>query len=295
MARSKSRVLWRVILVASLLSPFVFFSSALRPWTSTSQISVLGQEILYPFEYVWNASSGFVVRIWSHYLALTDVATENTRLQSEINILKTRLLDYGEKQQEIIRLRELLGFAQHFQGAHVVAEVVGTRSYPSFKTLRISKGKRNGVKVGMPAVTAEGVVGRVIRAGQNFADVHLLIDSNFNLDVLLQRTRIRGVLKGADTHSVLKLNRRAEVRIGDTLVTSGIIGGFAKGLPVGKVIRISYESDNISQTITVEPWTDFDRVEEVIILENRDQELQKIIETAGDAWLDKPFEEQKGG
>jgi len=273
----------------------VFFSSALRPWTSTSQISVLGQEILYPFEYVWNASSGFVVRIWSHYLALTDVATENTRLQSEINILKTRLLDYGEKQQEIIRLRELLGFAQHFQGAHVVAEVVGTRSYPSFKTLRISKGKRNGVKVGMPAVTAEGVVGRVIRAGQNFADVHLLIDSNFNLDVLLQRTRIRGVLKGADTHSVLKLNRRAEVRIGDTLVTSGIIGGFAKGLPVGKVIRISYESDNISQTITVEPWTDFDRVEEVIILENRDQELQKIIETAGDAWLDKPFEEQKGG
>ncbi|MFY7929683.1 MAG: rod shape-determining protein MreC, partial [Oligoflexus sp.] len=194
-----------------------------------------------------------------------------------------------------IRLRELLGFAQHFQGAHVVAEVVGTRSYPSFKTLRISKGKRNGVKVGMPAVTAEGVVGRVIRAGQNFADVHLLIDSNFNLDVLLQRTRIRGVLKGADTHSVLKLNRRAEVRIGDTLVTSGIIGGFAKGLPVGKVIRISYESDNISQTITVEPWTDFDRVEEVIILENRDQELQKIIETAGDAWLDKPFEEQKGG
>jgi len=295
MARSKSRVLWRVILVASLLSPFVFFSSALRPWTSTSQISVLGQEILYPFEYVWNASSGFVVRIWSHYLALTDVATENTRLQSEINILKTRLLDYGEKQQEIIRLRELLGFAQHFQGAHVVAEVVGTRSYPSFKTLRISKGKRNGVKVGMPAVTAEGVVGRVIRAGQNFADVHLLIDSNFNLDVLLQRTRIRGVLKGADTHSVLKLNRRAEVRIGDTLVTSGIIGGFAQGLPVGKVIRISYESDNISQTITVEPWTDFDRVEEVIILENRDQELQKIIETAGDAWLDKPFEEQKGG
>lgn len=295
MARSKSRVLWRVILVASLLSPFVFFSSALRPWTSSSQISVLGQEILYPFEYVWNASSGFVVRIWSHYLALTDVATENTRLQSEINILKTRLLDYGEKQQEIIRLRELLGFAQHFQGAHVVAEVVGTRSYPSFKTLRISKGKRNGVKVGMPAVTAEGVVGRVIRAGQNFADVHLLIDSNFNLDVLLQRTRIRGVLKGADTHSVLKLNRRAEVRIGDTLVTSGIIGGFAKGLPVGKVVRISYESDNISQTITVEPWTDFDRVEEVIILENRDQELQKIIETAGDAWLDKPFEEQKGG
>jgi rod shape-determining protein MreC len=60
-------------------------------------------------------------------------------------------------------------------------------------------------------------------------------------------------------------------------------------------VRISYESDNISQTITVEPWTDFDRIEEVIVLENHDQELQKIIETAGESWLDKPFDEQKGG
>ncbi len=295
MARHKTRMLWRVILVATLLSPFVFFSSALRPWTSSSQMTLLSQEILYPFEYIWNASAGLVVRVWSHYVALTQVATQNTALIEDMNLLKTKILDYEEKQLEISRLRQLLGFAQHFQGTHIVAEVIGTRSYPSFKTIRISEGKRDGVKIGMPAVTAEGVVGRVIRTGQKFADVHLLIDSNFNLDVLLQRTRVRGVLKGADSYCVLKLNRRAEVRIGDTLITSGIIGGFAKGLPVGRVVRISYESDNISQTITVEPWTNFDRIEEVIVLENQDQELQKIIETAGDAWLNKPFEDQKGG
>lgn len=295
MVRSKTRMLWRAMLVLSLLSPFVFFSSTLRPWTSSSQLTLIAQEILYPFEYLWNAGSGLVVGIWSHYVALTDVAKENTELHTNLNLLKTKLLDYEEKQQEIVRLRELLGFAQHFQGTHVVGEVIGTRSYPSFKTIRISKGKRDSVKVGMPVVTAEGVVGRVIRTGQKFADVHLLIDSNFNLDVLLQRTRVRGVLKGADSHCVLKLNRRAEVRIGDTLVTSGIIGGFSKGLPIGRVVRISYESDNISQTITVEPWTNFDRIEEVIVLQNHDQELQKIMDTAGDAWLNKPFEEQKGG
>ncbi len=288
-------MLWRVMLVVSLLSPFVFFSSTLRPWTSSSQLSLIAQEILYPFEYLWNAGSGLVVGVWSHYVALTEVSKENTDLHTKLNLLKTKLLDYEEKQQEIVRLRKLVGFAQHFQGTHIVGEVIGTRSYPSFKTIRISKGKSDGVKIGMPAVTAEGVVGRVIRTGQKFADVHLLIDSNFNLDVLLQRTRVRGVLKGADSHCVLKLNRRAEVRIGDTLVTSGIIGGFSKGLPIGRVVRISYESDNISQTITVEPWTDFDSIEEVIVLENHDQELQKIMETAGDAWLNKPFEEEKGG
>ncbi len=296
MAKSKTRMLWRVLLVASVLSPFVFFSSSLRPWTNASHLVLLGQEVLYPFEFVWNSSSRFLSGIWEHYVSLTHVSKDNSKLTSEIGLLKTQMLDYEEKQAEIIRLRRLLGFAQHFEGAHMVAEVIGSRSYPSFKTMRISKGKSDGIKVGMPVVTAEGVVGRVIRTGLKFSDVHLLIDANFNLDVLLQRTRVRGVLKGADSYCILKLNRRAEIRIGDTLITSGIIGGFAKGLPVGKVVRISYESDNISQTITVEPWTNFDRIEEVIVLDNHDQELQKIIETAGDAWLHKPFEEeQKGG
>ncbi len=296
MAKSKTRILWRVLLVASVLSPFMFFSGSLKPWTNASQLTLLGQEVLYPFEFVWNSSSQFLKGIWTHYVALTAVSKQNSKLSSEMSLLKTQMLDYEEKQAEIIRLRNLLGFAQHFEGAHIVAEVIGSRSYPSFKTMRISKGKTDGVKVGMPVVTAEGVVGRVIRTGLKFSDVHLLIDANFNLDVLLQRTRVRGVLKGSDSHCILKLNRRAEIRIGDTLITSGIIGGFAKGLPVGKVMRISYESDNISQTITVEPWTNFDRIEEVIVLENHDQELQKIIETAGDAWLNKPFEEeQKGG
>ncbi len=297
MARSKAKIFWRVILVASLLSPFVFLSSSLRPWVSSSHGLLLAQEILYPFEYIWDGGTRIIFAVWNHYIDLTRVSETNTRLDKEISVLKSQMLDYDEKQNEIARLRALFEFAQHFQRTHIVAEIVGSQAYPSFKTMRISKGKQDGVQIGMPVVTAEGVVGRVIRAGLKFADVHLLIDTNFNIDILLQRTRIRGVLKGSDNDCVIKLNRRVEVRIGDTLVTSGIIGGFSKGLPIGKVIRIAYESDNISQTITVEPWVNFDRIEEVIVLENHDKELQKIMETAGEDWLNKPFgeNEQAGG
>ena len=49
------------------------------------------------------------------------------------------------------------------------------------------------------------------------------------------------------------------------------------------------------QTITVEPWPDFDRIEEVIVLESQDKELQKIMETAGEPWLAKPFNDEQGG
>ena len=54
---------------------------------------------------------------------------------------------------------------------------------------------------------------------------------------------------------------------------------------MGRVVRISYESDNITQTITVEPWVDYQRVEEVIILMTFDPEMQKIMEAVGKNWF----------
>lgn len=290
----KKRALWRLALIASLLSPFVLFSSRLSPWKSENSFVLLTQELLYPFELAWHSSISFVSETWQHYFDLSDTAKENTELNSQISVLKTKLLDYEDKLLEISRLRKLLGFTQHYQRNHIVAEVTGTSYHKSFQTLRISKGELDGVQVGMPVVTAGGVVGRVIRAGFKFADVHLMIDANFNVDVLLQRSRVRGVLRGVGNYCVLKLNRRAEIRIGDTIITSGIVGGFAKGLPVGRVVRISYESDHISQIVRVEPWVQFDRIEEVIILENHDPELQKIRETAGKDWIEQPLSGKRG-
>ena len=289
------RLVLKVALICSLISPFVFLSSYLKPWKSTGMGMII-QELIYPVEYLWNATTGIIVDTWSHYFAISDAAQENTALKSEITQLRTKLLGFEERAHEISRLRGLLGFAQHYESKHMVAEVIGSPRSEPFFTIRISKGEWDGVKTGLPVVTAGGVVGSIIRTGLKFSDVHLLIDPNFNLDVLLQRTRVRGILKGVSGQGcLLKLNRRAEIRIGDTIITSGIVGGFPKGLPIGRVTRISYESDHISQTIRVEPWVDYQAIEEVIILDKNDREMQKIMETVGKAWFKKSLESVKGG
>ncbi len=147
----------------------------------------------------------------------------------------------------------------------------------------------------MPVVTPEGIVGKVIRTGTDYSDVQLLADTNFNIDILLQRTRVRGVLRGlSGTRCTLNLNQKAEVRIGDTLVSSGVVGSFPKGIPVGQVIRISYEADNVSQVITVDPWVDYRRVEEVFVIESEDRELAKLTETVGFDWLEKTIRTSDG-
>lgn len=275
------------LLVSAVISPFVFFSSPLRPWESPNPGVTLLQSALYPAERAWHGVASSVREAWRGYIDLRGAAGENQKLRSQLAGLQARIMDYEEQLLENDRLRRLLGFAGRAEHPLVAAEVLGHGQHAAFQSIRITRGSSDGVRVGMPVVAADGIVGKVIRVGPMFADVQLLVDSDFRLDALLQRTRVRGVLSGAArTHCTLSLNRRVDIRIGDTVITSGIVGGFPKGLPIGRVMRITYESDNVAQTITVEPWVDPRRLEEVMVILNADKELEKIVETAGPEWLD---------
>ncbi len=207
--------------------------------------------------------------------------------------MKSRLLSYDEQLLENERLRGLLDFSKKSERRLLAAEVIGHNTFGQFESLRIARGRHHGVNVGMPVVTADGVVGKIIRTGEFFSDVQLLVDSDFHLDVLLQRTRIRGVISGSErVECNLNLHRRVEIRIGDTIITSGIVGGFPKGLPVGKVKRISYDAENVAQHITIEPWIDHNRLEEVTIIFSPDPEVEKIVAAAGEDWINKNVDER---
>jgi rod shape-determining protein MreC len=288
--------LQKVTLIASaVLAPFVFLSSSMKPWRGDRLNTFLGQEIVYPATAGWHGFSEHLARVWNSYIALTNAAKENAELKSQLATLQTKIMDYEEQVHQTERLRQLLGLTERQPEKMLVAEVVGSRVNNLFKSLRINRGSADGVKAGMPVTSPNGIVGRVIRTGLNESDVQLIVDFDFNLDVLVQRTRVRGVLQGfSDDLCRLHLQKDAEIRIGDTIVTSGIVGGFPKGMQVGRVLRITYESDNVSQIITVDPGVDYRRLEEVMVLRQLDPEIQKIIETAGREWLDRSVKNGNG-
>lgn len=287
-------ILKKSILIIAFLSPFAFFSSKIIPWNSDKSAVNLGQDILYPFESVWHTSVSGISEIWEMYFALSDAAKENLALKQKFVSLEAKVMDYDEKQLEINRLRRLLGFTETLRVEHIVSEVINSPTNRPFQTLRVGAGKNDEVKIGMPVVTEKGVVGKVVRVGHFHSDVQLLVDGNFHLDILLQRTRVRGVLKGFQSSLCqLKLSRKAQIRIGDTIITSGIVGGFPKGLPVGKVVRINYETENISQTVTIEPWVNYKQLEEVVIIKTEDKEITNIMSAVGDEWLEKAVSPNK--
>lgn len=288
MVKPSSKPFLRLFIVAAVASPFLLLSSRMRPREDTGKITTLAQEVMYPFEYTWKFTTDSVRNAWSHYVFLSQAAQENDELKRQLLFLKTQIAEFDELKRETDRLRHLLNLSKKPDTKVSVSEVIGYPNRLPFQTMRIARGRSDGIEVGFPIITADGVVGRVIRVGQQFSDAQLIIDSDFNLDVLIQRTRVRGVLRGSSDNSCrLLLHRKADIRIGDSVVTSGIVGSFPRGLPVGRVMRISYETDNVTQVITVEPWVDYRRTEEVVILHQGSSEIRQIMEAAGDQWLDE--------
>ena len=116
---------WRALVVCSLLSPVVLFSSNISPWKTGNYVGWLVQELITPPQVLWGSILSGLSSTWDSYFYLVAVNEENLLLKSEIDKLKLRMLDYDEKSDEIEQLRSLLRFARHYKHDHVVAEVVG--------------------------------------------------------------------------------------------------------------------------------------------------------------------------
>lgn len=287
MLKNKSKLGAYLLILSATMSPFLYFSGDMKPWTVSSPSALILQHTIQPLEAIWNTTLNKTSQLLNRYVFLIDVEKENEVLRESLSRLQSRIMDYEHKVTEVSRLRTLLGFANNYKEDSILSEVTFSGYNSLFPMIRLNRGTLHQVKTGMPVVSAQGIVGRIIRTGLNFSDVQLTNDSSFSIDAIVERTRVRGVLTGTPENKLrLELGRKMDIKIGDTLITSGIIGGFPKGLPIGKVIKVAYETDQLSQIVTIEPWSDYKKLEEVIIIKHDDRFINMIQETAGSEWLD---------
>jgi rod shape-determining protein MreC len=117
-------------------------------------------------------------------------------------------------------------------------------------------------------VTSAGVVGRILRVEESYADVLTIIDANAAVDSLVQRTRARGVVEGQNFNALNMryLQREDDVISGDTVITSGMGGDYPKGIVVGYVTDVQRKPFGISQKVMLQPSVDFSKIEEVFVV-----------------------------
>ena len=224
--------------------------------------------IMRPLQIAAQGTVSWITGLREDYDTLAGFRSENERLRKRIQNLEIERQKLLEAQATNNQLKGLLDFRGQLPGGAVTASIIANSATSWFKSCMLDKGSADGVSKGMAVVTPLGVVGQVVAVTPRTAKVLLLTDPNSGIDVLVQRTRARGIVSGSlENGMLLKYVKRSEdIQEGDRLITSGIDGVFPKGMMVGTVIKVSKQHIGLFQSIEVLPAVQSARLEEVLVV-----------------------------
>lgn len=239
-------------------------------------VSLLQRAILTAVSPVQRGVEAVVVgaaEAWRGYGFHRETYEENRRLEKRLRELEAELQARSPRAQEVEQLRELLLLRKALPLDTVAAQVIGRDGLPWFRTLTLDRGERDGVALDSPVLSPTGVVGRVFAVGPHAARVQVLLDRDSGAGVFVERSRVAGVVSGqvstataGDTDLLLKyVPDRADVAVGDLVVTSGLDRIYPKGLVVGRV-RFVGKGSGLFCDIRVEPSARFESLEEVLVV-----------------------------
>ncbi|MCK5832836.1 rod shape-determining protein MreC [bacterium] len=202
------------------------------------------------------------------YHLLRNRRLENLVLKEELSRIKLRMESLKEAERENHRLRELLGFAEKIEYHNILAEVIG-RGTPRLPSALVSGvGSNRGVIIGLPVIDESGIVGKVVGVYDKSCVIQLMTDPNFKISVVDARSRVNGIVSTDARGKIIIENIpvEADIRRGDSILSSGMGGIFPEGLLVGRVIRVSMPQSGLFMRVEIEPSANLNRLEEVFIL-----------------------------
>ena len=178
------------------------------------------------------------------------------------------VVELEEYRQEANRLESLIGLHDAYGFTSVAARVTGYSSDSYNRIITIDVGSASGVTEGLPVMGTTGVVGQVISVSTYSSQVRLLNDAQSGVAVMLQSSRSEGILSGS-VEGVLYLegvDEGVEVTEGEAVITSGLGGGYFRGLVIGTVSKVEQRQGDATRTIVITPNASFDNISEVLVV-----------------------------
>ena len=201
-----------------------------------------------------------------------DVASlrqENAQLEGEIARLETQIIELQQQITDMQVLSALLDFARaNPENQYQAASVIGRDPSPFLHYLIIDRGSDNGIRRGMPVVTAQGLAGRVAAVTPAAARVQLITDPDALINIRLQPSTAEAIMRGSLTGdlSLEQIPQDAAVQPGDLILTSGLGGGFPPNILIGQVSGVRSIATDIFQRASVQPVVDFSQLDIVLVI-----------------------------
>lgn len=163
-----------------------------------------------------------------------------------------------------------------------VAKVVNLSTMRYNNYLTINKGTNDGVYPDMGVTGPSGIVGKVKSCSKNFSTVYSILHSGMYVSAKMQKNGASGTLRWEGTDfreaSFLYVPRHINVKLGDTIITSGFSAVYPEGILVGFVKKIDIKGDETFYRLQLKLSTDFSRLNYVYLVNNKLVAQQDSIE-----------------
>jgi rod shape-determining protein MreC len=221
-----------------------------------------------------------------------DAKKENKRLKSEVQRLRSELARSQTAERDARELKGLVGLQREEgfpQGTKPVAARVIARS-PTvwYSSVKIDKGRSDGVRLDQPVLAAGGLAGKVTSVTGGTAEVTLLTDASSAVSAQVMPDGANGIVKpevGNPRDLLLDfVEKGRRVTQGTTVVTSGFTSSrveslFPRGIPIGRVKGVDLDEIELYQRVHIEPFADLRRLDFMQVLTSRGRPLDTAAET----------------
>jgi rod shape-determining protein MreC len=246
---------------------------------SSRLIRIWAISVVTPLEKAIVGMQHGVGDLWHGYVYLRGVRQENRDLKAEIEKLRLEEVRLNQDAEQGRRLQSLLGFKEQYISRTIAAQVIGSSGSEQLRSVYIDKGSHDGIDKDMAVITADGVVGKVLRVFNSTSQVLLINDQSSGVGAIVEKSRLQGVLRGTPVGEVVleKVMADEQVESGDRVLTSGGDQIFPKGLPVGVVTKVT-KGNELFLNIRIRPFINLSRLEEVLVITQKAEKAPAVTE-----------------
>ena len=265
-----------VLILALLIAGVLTVASSL---TGKSIPTLVVQSVLTPLRAGANALTNQAEQMYNYMFRYEALQAENEALKAQIAEMQedNRLADSISREND--RLRDLLELQAANPDYELVDGYIISRSSTDWtRAFTVDRGTRDGIDVGMVAITANGeVVGLVTEAGTNYCTVKSVLDSSLEISATIASSGYSGMVQGGYTagqKNLLRMNyipSSASIRNRDQVVTAGS-AVYPRNLILGYVVDAGLGDTGVAKYAILEPAADIENLEQVFILTDYEQE-----------------------
>lgn len=185
----------------------------------------------------------------------------NVNLADEVNHLR-------EARLELIRLRSMIALKETFSIRLTAGKIIAKNMNLLRNTITLDIGEKNGVTIGNPLVTGEGLIGRIVATSGGYSIAQIILNVDFRASAKVQRTRVDGIVSWDGKTLLLKeVAKSLDVKEGDAVTTSEYSNSFPPGIKIGVVSKIIDMPNSLFKRIELVPTVNFTMTEEVFVME----------------------------